>query len=598
MGLAWFVTIIVGSVILLLLVGVDCYQCNSWYSNRTGSCKCGSDFSGRLQCHDWNQSVDISAGFCITYVAKRQHIRLNETGLVVGDCAYGFVSNMLNRKFSHVPKNVSDINHTQCDPYKRKGLFCGECRDGYGPAAYSFHLQCANCSHMSTGVAIVLYALLEILPVTIFFFIVLIFRFKLMAGPNLGYVLFCQSVINTLQYSRYLYSSLFLNLPQQLIVLGHLSLVLSGVWNLEFFRFIIPPFCISERMTAVHQQMLGFMSVIYPLTLVLMTYLIVELSARCNVMNRCVRIHRFVIAFNVEHSVIHVFATFTMLSMFSTLCQGYAILQTSRVFDMIGTVLESVLYIYPNIVMFSYNHLPYVFASVTLVLILVISPSLVVCIYPTKIYTKLSHHLSARKQLVIKIFVETVNNGFKDGLNNTHDYRMLLPIFILLAFAFSLLMSLLPHYGWNGFPPLTIGTIFAFASFLVAFLRPCKTLLANMSLSFHLLLVGIMSLLGALWWQDLMLKSEVLASAIVITSAIPHVLMMTWVVHCVLEKYNGYSYGLQVSQLLYSKMKKLCNCNIYRRVYQSQLHEVTTDTDEEEQLVYRSDSRDNNELIP
>ena len=147
-------------------------------------------------------------------------------------------------------------------------------------------------------------------------------------------------------------------------------------------------------------------------------------------------------------------------------------------------------------------------------------------------------------------------------------------------------MSLLPHYGWDGFPPLSIGAMFAFASFIVAFLRPCKTMLANMSLSFHLLLVGIMSLLGALWWQDLMLRSEVLASAIVITSVIPHALVMMWAVHCILQKYNGYTFGLQVSQILYSKIKKLCNHNTYGRVYHSRLHEVAVDTDEEEQLLH------------
>ena len=121
----------------------------------------------------------------------------------------------------------------------------------------------------------------------------LIFCFKLLTGPNLGHVLFCQSVINTLHYSRYLYSSLFHTLPQPLIAVGHISLVLSGVWNLEFFGFIIPPFCISEKMTLLHHQMLRFMSAFYPLAMVLITYLFLELSAECNLINRCVRIHRF-----------------------------------------------------------------------------------------------------------------------------------------------------------------------------------------------------------------------------------------------------------------------------------------------------------------
>ena len=61
----------------------------------------------------------------------------------------------------------------------------------------------------------------------------------LLTGPQLGYVISCQGIINTLQYSRYIYSSVFCNLPQALAVLGHIRLLLSGILE---FHLVTPPF--------------------------------------------------------------------------------------------------------------------------------------------------------------------------------------------------------------------------------------------------------------------------------------------------------------------------------------------------------------------
>ena len=119
-------------------------------------------------------------------------------------------------------------------------------------------------------------------------------------------------------------------------------------------------------------------------------------------------------------------------------------------------------------------------------------------------------------------------------------------------------MSILPHYGFGGFPPMTIGLIFSFASYIVSFLRPCKSLVMNMSISFHLLLMGVISLSIALWWQDLILDSEILASTIALLSVIPHALMVLWVGLKILQKYNCYPRGAQVVLTMLKSMYHAC----------------------------------------
>ena len=521
-------------------------NCNkTWYTDKDGDCVCGVELSGVLKCNDCYKTVDIGAGICMTYDTTRKYVAENSSSLlIVGNCPYGPFPNTTNRKFTTLPTDTTQVNSSQCAPYNRRGLFCGECLEGFGPSVYSFDLHCANCSHMSTTAAISLYLVMELLPITVFYVTVLIFRPVLLTGPQLGYVVVsCQGIINTLQYSRYIYISLFNNMPPPLAVLGHISLLLSGIWNLEFFHFVTPPFCVSEKLRGIHVHMLGFSTALFPLLLVSITYAVVEFKAWC----KCAP--RFVTTYNLRHSIIHAFATFTMLSIFSTICQAYAMLDSASVIDITGNMKGKVLELDPTIRMYSNDHIPYLIVSLSLVFILVVCPGLLISIYPTRLYGKLSSQcLSARKQLAIKIFVETVNCGFKDGLNGTRNYRMIPGIIIMLGLTFSILVSVLPHFGFNGTQPLILGMIMILSSFLVSYLRPCKDLVTNVSLSLNLLLLGIISFLLTLWWQDMLLNSELLASCIITLTFIPHVMMPFWVLYRVLQRFNCLSHCVEFVQ--------------------------------------------------
>ena len=142
--------------------------CPTWYyeSNDTGGCVCGSELEGGLICHQYTQTVEISADFCMTYDDQTQEV-------FAGDCAYGYSANMSNRRYSIEESNYTSLNSSQCALYNRKGLFCGECSEGFGPAVYSFDLKCANCSTMPSALAIAASFLLEFLPITILFSLLL-----------------------------------------------------------------------------------------------------------------------------------------------------------------------------------------------------------------------------------------------------------------------------------------------------------------------------------------------------------------------------------------------------------------------------------------
>ena len=167
-----------------------------------------------------------------------------------------------------------------CGPYNRKGLLCGRCIDGYGPAVYSLDMKCANCSKISTVSAISLYLFLELIPVTLFFMCVVFFHLSIISGPLLGYVLLCQAYIFAMPTALFTYKYVLSHSHVFLAALLKFSLIVSSSWILQFLRFATPPFCISSKLTGIHIQMLSLVTAIYPVLLVSITYILMELHER------------------------------------------------------------------------------------------------------------------------------------------------------------------------------------------------------------------------------------------------------------------------------------------------------------------------------
>ena len=139
----------------------------TWYSNNTGQCECGASNGVSVICHRDAETVDIHAGHCMTFDYHTQ-------STFVGDCPYEYTTNMTNVMYSLLPKDPTQLNETTCGPYNCEGILCEHCTEGFKPAAYSTDFRCVNCTDILTGSAIILYLVLELVPVTLFFLFVVI----------------------------------------------------------------------------------------------------------------------------------------------------------------------------------------------------------------------------------------------------------------------------------------------------------------------------------------------------------------------------------------------------------------------------------------
>ena len=511
-------------------------SCPTWfyYNNTTHQCECGSQIGGHVQCNQLEGKAQIMNGFCATSTEQ-------EGLYYAGYCPFGHTENNTNRMYSELPSDPDRLNEVMCGPYNRKGLLCGECIDGYGPAVFSPYKKCENCSKLSTGFAVSLYLFLELTPITLLFVCVVVFRLNITAGPLLWYVLFCQMYIYmfTLQKTTnlYIYKYIFSRVSPPLQILFYSSLILSSSWVLQYFTFVIPPFCISENLTSVHIELLSLVPAVYPTVLVIITCILMELHARnYRIIHMIwkpfgIFLSKLKITTVTSDAIIQAFATFILLSASTLTYNISAILSKSHVSQSTdGMVCETVVFSDPTIVWYSQEHIPYILIAMIPYISLVLIPSLLLCVYPTRIYRSLSHLLSARKRLAITAFVEALHNCFKDGLNGTRDYRALVGVVLhgggVLEFLIEHLFT--DSAGISLSPKVVLGCWFIFLSFLFSYLRPCKLSIANLSLSYHLMVAGLLSIALHLWRHDMSTGTHALEVTIIFLPIVSHILMFVW----------------------------------------------------------------------
>ena len=82
---------------------------------------------------------------------------------------------------------------------------------------------------------------------------------------------------------------------------------------------------------------------------------------------------------------------------------------------------------------------------------------------------------------------------------------------------------------------ITHGCICVILSLIISYIRPCKSLIMNMSLSFHHIyyFIGTLGILVGLWGQNFLVNTEAVAIGLAI---LPHIMIMIWTVYNIISK--------------------------------------------------------------
>ena len=460
------------------------------------------DFANKMCKHDiyfaalfYNNHTHLRVGYCSTYNEK--------TGIVsFSSCPYfqsdGFnVSVIRESNFWSIqlPENISTLNEYMCGSLNRIGNVCSECARGFGPAVTSlgFNLQCSYCNDNWYG--LLLYLFLEFIPVTVFYIVILVFRINITSAPMTCYIMYSQLVA---VWWSFAFEGEDLNINREMFKLNSHTelfrkffLAMYDMWNLRFFYYLVPPFCISSKLKPFHVGLLGYISIFYPICLVLMTWICVELhDRRCRLLvwlwkpfHRClVRLRR---SWNSKSDIIDVFSSFFLLSFTKVMYQTalfltYHTIDEKHYSNLQSLIAESGVTMIDLTVKYgSFEHLMYVVPAVLFMCIFNVIPIAILFFYPFKAFqTCLSK--CRLNGLVLKHFVDKFYGCYRDDPDGGKDMRSFAALYffvrplILLAGSVATLLTIS-----NTDPYFPRSIILVLALLLIALCRPYKKTYMN-----------------------------------------------------------------------------------------------------------------------
>ena len=343
--------------------------------------------------------------------------------------------NKKNIMFRELPPNPYDSEEFFCSTNKRRGFLCSQCKPGCGVALYAyFGLPCA-CPCYSYGIP--LYILLEIGFSTIFYLFLVGLNISVISSKWTTLIFYFSVSAHIISSQTHSYIVMAESGPWVPIVLH----TLYGVWNMDFFRFVIPKFCVGTGVSVLGAISTGYISAFWPMILVLFTSLAMHLHKQnfkiavysWNILNWVTlgSVQRRVAGTNL----IHVFVTFFLLCHLKMVYISISLIKplyTSLIPSQGQGLAVEISSIDPRIKYSSFDHLFYAVPAMLILVLVGLLLPLSLMLYPTRCGTLIGTKFpSGRLRNAVRTFMEAFNGYYKDGSDGTRDYRTL-PGFLLL----------------------------------------------------------------------------------------------------------------------------------------------------------------------
>ena len=248
----------------------------------------------------------------------------------------------MNDTDTYLPPEARHLNNFMCNTprghnfvcagqQRREGLLCSKCQSGLGPAVGSYTHQCVDCYWYGP----LLYIAYVFVPATIFCILIILLRINLLSPPINALVLLCHvivSLVNTypcrlIYFATQHHSTTFI-----------LALVtIYGFLNMDFFSYVLPPFCLSNKLSSLHVVAFDYIVAIYPLGFTALIYLLIEVHDRGFKPLRVTwnPFHRLLASFRrtwkIKGSIINAFATLYVLSFTKVVSTTFSLLLSASI---------------------------------------------------------------------------------------------------------------------------------------------------------------------------------------------------------------------------------------------------------------------------
>ena len=456
-------------------------QCPPWffYNATTKQCECYSSPSTDNIVKCTKQGALLRFGYCMTHTQGE--------GFFVGLCEYFKLSSFENvtkeDDYIVLPDNTSELNDFMCRPLNRKGVLCSECIDGFGPSVTSIGHTCSNCTNAWYGLP--LYLFLELVPITMFYFIVLCFKINVTSAPMVTFVFYCQIGVSTflIMSNRYLFDTTYTYKFLKILITFY------GIWNLDFFRYITPPICVSPNIKPIQITFLYYISAFYPLILIAVSWIFIRLHSRnCKpIVWLWSKLDGYILQkMNVKrdanNTLIDVFATFFLLSYAKLVFTCFRTISYKITYNAHNFSTHQTPHVKsdPNMGYFSTEHLPYAITSFTIFVLIIIPLPLLLTLYPIRTFRSLLFKcpIGTRTMATFHIFVEKFYSCYRDGLDGGRDMRSFVCVHFLLRVVGNYLSvdEILVNLSFT-----TVILLYLVSSLLISLVQPYKKRYMNIT---------------------------------------------------------------------------------------------------------------------
>lgn len=401
------------------------------YSKEKMSCEC-CHTGGFVQCA--RDHIYIADGHCFTWNNATQDVEI---------CRCLYRQNVLNScdnsYMYSISTNISGpaLNGIVCGAYNRHGTHCSQCIQGYGPAAFSDGITCADCSkHRHFWV---LNLLFQLVMVSILYLVIILFQIKGTSSPFNIIITYGQLGVNAMIVTSGFYAKVICFTGRWFTTF---ILTIVGVVNLDFFRLLIPPLCVSASLKSINVLLLDYIVAIYPIILTIILYIGLELYDRYGIivhltipLKCCLRRN-----WNPRETLLTTCATFLLLSYSKFLFVSFNLFFKVQIYNCKGEVIpnSAVLLFDPQIKFFHSEHIPYVVLAFSVTLIFVAFPPLLLLLYPTRLFKICLSCCGFKRWDILYLVMDTFQGWYRNGTEGTYDYRPLSSLYMILRVVFGI----------------------------------------------------------------------------------------------------------------------------------------------------------------
>ena len=435
--------------------------CPTWFiCNSQNSCQCGDKHNYAVVCDNGNKESAVLDCYCATYDGKSGDTYL---GLCFYNCLNTNPEKTMDYVYKELPRKSEELLYkSACNHFHRTGILCGDCEEGHSPFVFSYNLSCVKCpdGHKNWWKFI----LVGFVPLTLFYFFVVIFNINVTSSHLHGVVWFSQAA-STPAFVRVIMSALSHGSPH-LVIATKTFLVFYSFWNLDLLRSVIPDICLN--VTTLQALALDYLIALYPFVLIILSYLLIELHDQqytaIVIIWKPLRMVLSVFrkSWDIRTSIIDSFATFFLLSYIKVLSVSADLLIPTTIYKLGTNKVQFGLYYSPSVHYFGDEHLPYAITAIVILTLFVSVPTVILILYPFRFFQKFLSFFPFNWHF-LRAFVDSFQGCYKDGTEpGTFDCRWFSTTILLIRLLFFII------YGMTLSMMFFVYSLIAFIIFTIA----------------------------------------------------------------------------------------------------------------------------------